>query len=95
MPSFWFTTVDTLDFVQTHKRKSNWLKSGDRVGQATGPLLPIHLPLLLCRNGEVLRHVIAILVFVFQETHPINAAGSPPPPPQENSCNTDLLNVLR
>ena len=44
MSSFWFTTVIHSQVHATNRKKYNVLKSGDRVGQATGPFLPTHLP---------------------------------------------------
>jgi hypothetical protein len=47
------------------------------------------IPLPLCRNVEVLHHVVAAFIWVLQGEHPLNAVEIHFP---ENSCNTDLLN---
>jgi hypothetical protein len=84
--------------MQPYRKKSNEFKSSDKAGQATGPLLPAHLPSQLSftnsvtsfRNTEVLRHVAAKSVSVLREAHSVNAAVTLT---SENSCNMELLNI--
>jgi hypothetical protein len=70
------------------------------VGQANIPPVPTHLPsytlfkrsVAALPNTKVLHHVAATFVFVLQEEHPLNAVVIHF---QENSCNTELLNILQ
>jgi hypothetical protein len=46
----------------------------------------------LCRNVEVLRHVVVPFIFMLQEAHSLNATVINFP---ENACNMELLSVPR
>ena len=86
----------TLDFMQLHRKKFNGFKSGDRVGYPTSPFLLIHLPsysfkipLPLCRNVEVLRHIVTFIL-VLEEAHPLNTEVIHFP---ENFCKIELWTI--
>jgi len=85
----------------TDRQISDEIQSGERAGKPPVPfflcsfihkVLLSKMPLSPCPNAKRLRQVAARVVFVLQESCPLNRTAIRN---QQSSCNTEILNVHR
>jgi len=91
-----------VDTMQPHRQKtSDEIRSGERAGKPPIPsflttfihnVLLSKMPLPPCPNAKRLRQVAARVVFVLQESCPLNRTLIRN---QQSSCSTEMLNVHR